>query len=972
MSVRWRHPPLRALSAALAAVTVAGLAVDLEGPATAAAPGGVVISEFRFRGPSGGNDEFVELRNTRTAAVGIGGWKLVGCNSAGLKTVRATVPDGVSLPAGGSYLFANTASSGYSGSALPDVTYTTGITDTGGVQLQNGANAVEDAAGSDQAPADCREGAGLVLPTTAGQNAFERKGGGVQDSDDNAVDFEGPKAGNPRSCGAGCPATAVRPIGEVQGAVADGADAATHASPLTGQTVAVRGVISQRTLTASSQRGFFLQSTPATADADARSSDAIFVFMGTSSALGSYVPQVGDEVVLQGRVGEFFNMTQITAPSLVRIAGSGAGVTPFEADPPDDLQEAARYWERREAMQARVPASSIVLGGRSVFAGPDSEVWVARPDEPIAQRPDPYARRSFRDPHPLDNRPERFDDGNGYRILLGSFGLKGATGESQAVLAPARTYDTVTNSPTGGVYYNFGKYAVMAREQIVLARGVDPAQNAPPGPPSRPQEYSVATYNVENLYDFRDDPHDGCDFPGNAGCPGASPPFDYVPAGEADYRAHLDGIAAQVVEDLHSPEVLLVQEAEDQDICRVEAAALHCGTDNNADGRPDTLQELALAISARGGPRYEAASDRDGADDRGIVSAFLYRSDRVELPTADRRDPVLGREPQLSYTPGYAYNRDVQNPKALNAPLPEDVRGNPDRDGNSVYTRPPQVARFHIWRAGVGAGRPVEVYMLSNHFSSTPDRRVAQRREQSAYNASILAALQAADPGERLLTGGDFNVYPRPDDPLPSAPSDQLGPIYERGLQNLFDVLVGDVPASAYSYVFQGQTQTLDQQFVSPSLRGDLRQVRAAHINADFPAEFDGDGSRGASDHDPLVSRFAFPPPTPPGGHLPYYKPPGPELPKPRPGRPRISLRGKPRRCVRRSFRLRVRIRSATPLRRSTVSLDGRRLHSTRRARYSVRIPARRLRRGRHRIVVAAVDRNGARGRRTLRFRRCR
>ncbi|GAB3952390.1 hypothetical protein GCM10027614_55970 [Micromonospora vulcania] len=32
--------------------------------------------------------------------------------------------------------------------------------------------------------------------------------------------------------------------------------------------------------------------------------------------------------------------------------------------------------------------------------------------------------------------------------------------------------------------------------------------------------------------------------------------------------------------------------------------------------------------------------------------------------------------------------------------------------------------------------------------------------------------------------------------------------------------------------------------------------MRAAHINADWPAEFTGDGSRGSSDHDPQVARF--------------------------------------------------------------------------------------------------------------------
>src|SRR5918993_1264439 len=65
------------------------------------------------------------------------------------------------------------------------------------------------------------------------------------------------------------------------------------------------------------------------------------------------------------------------------------------------------------------------------------------------------------------------------------------------------------------------------------------------------------------------------------------------------------------------------------------------------------------------------------------------------------------------------------------------------------------------------------------------------------------------------------------------------------------------VPSSAYSYTFEGQAQTLDHVFVNGPLHDDLVQVRAAHVNADWPADFPGDGPRGLSDHDPQVARFA-------------------------------------------------------------------------------------------------------------------
>jgi hypothetical protein len=368
---------------------------------------------------------------------------------------------------------------------------------------------------------------------------------------------------------------------------------------------------------------------------------------------------------------------------------------------------------------------------------------------------------------------------------------------------------------------------------------------------------------MENLYDYRDDPFDGCDFTGNAGCPGVNPPFDYVPASDAAYQARLHDIARQIVGDLHNPDIIMAQEAEDQDICTVIAGVLTCDTTSAqyADGKPDTLQELATVVVSAGGPAYDAAYDRDGADDRGIVSGFLYRTDRVELLPAQADDPVLGSDPQVIYrSAALSYNADVSNPKALNAVLPADVDTSTGVDGVNVFTRAPQVGHFRIWRDGVGSSVFTDLYAIDNHFSSTPDGRVGQRAEQANYDAAIVAALQAADPQVYVTVGGDLNVYPRPDDPFtpgdPLFPSDQLAGLYNQGLTNLWDRLVADVPAAAYSYVFQGQAQTLDQMFVAPSLLNELVQIRAAHINSDWPSDFEGDGPRGTSDHDPQVARY--------------------------------------------------------------------------------------------------------------------
>ena len=677
----------------------------------------------------------------------------------------------------------------------------------------------------------------------------------------------------------------VMPIGQVQGAVSDAQDGMTHRSsfaPASGNsagatTVTVQGVITQKTLartsTGASSFGFFVQNTAATADTNPTTSDGIFVFLGTFSTVlrdptGTYTPQVGDEIRIRGRVSEFFNLTQLSASiRLEEVLRTGVDlateVPGFETAPPDDIAAANRYWERREGMRARIPADTIVTGRRDVFPSTaDGELWLIRGDHPLAARIDPLARRSYRDPHPLDNVPgQLFDDDNGYRIVLGSLGLKAAAGDSTVLIAPARTFDTVENELAGGVYFSFSKYQIMVGQQPVLTHGADPATNAPPGSFVRQKEFSVATYNVENLYDFRNDPHDGCDFSGDAGCPGVSPPFDYVPGSDAEYQERLGEIAAQIKTDLHAPDLVLVQEAEDQDLCSVASGSLVCGAADDADGKPDTLQELALRIATLGGPSYDAAYDRDGADDRGIVSGFLFRTDRVELLPARADDPVLGSTPDVVYDgAAKSNNADVANPKVLNADMPDRVDLSTGFDGTDVFTRAPQVGLFRIWRVGVGMGSFFDVYAVSNHFSSTPNARVGQRTEQALYNARIVDALQDSDPEVNVIVGGDLNVFPRPDDPFapghPRFPSDQLGPLYAQGLTNLWNTLVADVPVSAYAYVFQGQAQTLDQLFVTDAVLDALQQVRVAHINADWPADFDGDGARGASDHDPTVARF--------------------------------------------------------------------------------------------------------------------
>lgn len=166
---------------------MAVLAVPVTGSAQ------VVISEFRCRGPAGGNDEFVEIYNAGTEAVDIGGWKLMGSSASGTTGVRATVPAGTVMPPRTFLLFANKSSGGYSGTVAGDVLYTTGIADNGGIAIADAAGNLVDQVGLASGSA-YKEGTTLTaFSSTNKDQSYERKSatcGPDQDTGDNAADFE--------------------------------------------------------------------------------------------------------------------------------------------------------------------------------------------------------------------------------------------------------------------------------------------------------------------------------------------------------------------------------------------------------------------------------------------------------------------------------------------------------------------------------------------------------------------------------------------------------------------------------------------------------------------------------------------------------------------------------------------------------------------------------------------------------------
>ena len=359
---------------ALAGFALAGLS---PGPA-AASPNGVVISEFRFRGPAGGNDEFVELQNTSQADVDVSGYRLQGCaSSSGAASDRATIPDGTVLRPGQHYLFTNSSSGGYSGTVAGDRSYSTGFTDLqatnqSGARLLSASGATIDGVGSPISP--CREGTGLITPTANGDNSFERKNNGAQDSDDNAADFEGPKAAGPQNSGTVTPPLpAITKIHDLQGPGAE--------SPIAGQTVTIEGVVTgvDDEIGASfgdnntirrfpEDAGIFVQEETSNADNDPNTSEGVFV--GFVRDRDAYVP--GDVVRVNGQVREKFGQTIVSEtfdrePEMVGVAQVPEPILLDESRAEGQDAPGRPYYETLEGMRVELAAGVANSGGTNKF-----------------------------------------------------------------------------------------------------------------------------------------------------------------------------------------------------------------------------------------------------------------------------------------------------------------------------------------------------------------------------------------------------------------------------------------------------------------------------------------------------------------------------------------------------------------------------------------------------------------------------
>ncbi len=573
-------------------------------------------------------------------------------------------------------------------------------------------------------------------------------------------------------------------IHEIQGA--------GHVSPFEGTSRTTTGIV-----TARRSNGFYMQDP--TPDSNANTSDGILVFTGSAPAVS-----VGDLVRVSGPVVEFrpgggasanlttteFSGATVTvlppapggnampAPTLIGLGGRVQPESIIDNDAFslfDPAQDGIDFYETLEGMRVQVN-NPVVVGPRNN----NGEIFV------LADNGAGAAARTARGGIVIRDLDSPFDytsgDFNPERIQLD---------DAAGVATPnVHVGDGLSAAVVGVLDYDFGNFEIevttaLSRVDNGLARESTVAPEA--------KELSVATFNVENL-------------------------------DAAEPQSKFDALAAQIVNNMRSPDVVSLEEIQDN----------NGPTNDSVVDASQTLTKLVNAISALGGPTYESrqidpVDDQDGGEPGGNIRVgFIFRTDRgldfVDRPGGGSTTPttvVAGPDgaPQLSGSPG----RIEPANSAWNA------------------SRKPLAGEFTF--------RGETFFLITNHFNSKggdnplfgrfqPPVRTTevQRHQQAQLVNTFVDSILAIDSQANVIVLGDINDFE----------FSRTMDIVEGGV---LTALMKTLPQNErYSYVFEGNSQSLDHIVASNSLTARPFAYDAVHANAEF---FDQ-----LSDHDPQVARF--------------------------------------------------------------------------------------------------------------------
>lgn len=567
---------------------------------------------------------------------------------------------------------------------------------------------------------------------------------------------------------------------------------AAHISPLNGQTVSnVPGIV-----TATRSNGFYLQDpNPDTNDA---TSEGIFVFTSSAPTVA-----VGDSVQVSGRVSEFrpggsggtnnLTTTQITSSSIVTLSSGNVPTATIlgnggRAIPTQVISNDAANGNVENTGTLFDPAQDGIDFYESV------EGMRVQVNNAVAVGPT----------NDFGEIPVLADNGANASVRTARGGIVIQPDDfnperiiiDDAIITSepqVNVGDSFNGATVGVIDYSFGNFKLLNTQPLPSVTSGGLQREVTNLTPSANQ-LTVGTFNVENL-----DPGDGA--------------------------TKFNNLASRIVNNLKSPDIINLEEIQDN----------NGPTNDSVVDASQTFQTLINAIASAGGPTYEfrqinPVDDTNGGEPGGNIRVgFLFNPGRVQFvdrpggtSTSSTTVNNVGGAPEPSFSPGLI---DPNNSAFNNS-------------------RKPLVGEF------VFNGRTV--FVVGNHFNSKGGDQPlfgvnqpptltteTQRNQQATVVRDFVQSILAIDPNANVVVAGDLNDFEF---------SNPVNNLESAGLTTLIETLPQN---ERYSYVFDGNSQTLDHILVSSNLRTNLDGFDAVHINSEF-ADQD-------SDHDPVLARFNLP-----------------------------------------------------------------------------------------------------------------
>jgi uncharacterized protein len=757
-------PKLKHLLSALLTIT---------GPA-ALADTPTFINEIHYDNAGADSDEFVEI--TGPAGTDLSGWTLVLYNgSASVLSPYATLSLSGSLSddTGTGYGFTTITYSGIQNGAPDGLALINSAGEV--VQFLSYEGSFTPTSGPAAGMTSLDIGVAETASTLLGQS-LQLQGSGTLDTDFQWVADIAQTPGeinlgqslngsDPGDSGNDDPEIDPVAIYDIQGA--------GHYSPYEGQTVTTEGIV-----TAVETNGVYVQDPQG--DANEATSDALYVYTS-----GNHGLQSGDAVRITGSISEYvpggsssgnlslteFYRPEITVisqanplPEAVHIGRSGR-IPPSQIIDDDRFsnydpqQDGIDFYESLEAMRVVID-QAVAISPTNHY----DEIFVLADEGADASGRNPRGGITIQ---PGDFNPERI------QIDFNS---------SMNDLYYAVDTGDLLGDVRGVMNYSYGNFEVYPSEAFAPQSGGLQAETSDLN--THRSSLTIASYNLLNL-----DPNDQ--------------------DGDQDLNGgRFAHIAQQIVDNLGAPDILALQEIQDNS----------GSVDDGVVSADVTLEHLATAIQEAGGPEYlwidnPPQNNQDGGQPgANIRVAFLYNPRRVSL------DPdSVQRLSDTDLSDGDAFQ---------NSRKPLYAR----------FTRNDQT--FHLINnhfASKGGSTPL-FGSTQPYINGSEEQRTAQAREVNAF----VRGLQTDDPEARIVVMGDLNEFHF---------MSPLKALKGGDNPNLINMTESLSPEQRYTYIYEGNAQALDHMLVSENL---ARQASydVVHVNTEFQDY--------ASDHDPVLLKLTL------------------------------------------------------------------------------------------------------------------